>query len=186
MAHRDAFGATGRQTDPRGIGPARPSEPRPVLRRPARSGAQRLLTGPSHGRPTRWSGTEDQRLCSPAETLAKRERNRRGYRVLELQLKFRKRRERGQQCREVIGDRRPQNVEIDVEVVMNQAVAHPRRGRPCTVGYSERVSVLTCFAASPTISTSLVSARRSTSSSLRSSRVLPDEYSSALDPASSR
>jgi hypothetical protein len=39
-------------------------------------------------------------------------------------------REDGEQLREVLGDRLPEDVEVDVEVVVDKAVAHARGGAP--------------------------------------------------------
>jgi len=81
--------------------------------------------------------------------------------------------ENDQERWEVLAESRPERVEVDVEVVAHEAITHPGRGRPGTVGYARRVGSLTCFAASPPISTSLVRARRSNSSSARLCPGLP-------------
>lgn len=83
-------------------------------------------------------------------------------------------------------DRGPEHIEVDVEVVMDEAVAHAGCGGPGTAGWASRVGLLTCLAASPMISISLARPRRSNSSSSRADRSRPAANATAFSAASIR
>ncbi len=73
--------------------------------------------------------------------------------------------------RQFFDDGPPEDVQVDVEVVVDQSVAHPGGIGPRNLRVLPSVTSLTCLAASPTISTSFVRPRRSSSSVWRSPRL---------------
>lgn len=89
-----------------------------------------------------------------------------------------------QQWWQVFRDGRPQDVEVDVEVVVHEPVAHASGFRPRDRGVAAPRLVAHLFRGLPTISTSFTSAKRSISFESRSARERPVANATALSPAS--